>query len=160
MSFFSNSTRTFLFKFHNNTAGYNAAVSHFVRGHSSNCTFCTISHNPDPNPELPLHLFYSCRSTEPVLNSFFSHILDENAIITRQELFVGFTRFSNQKNEILFIITKLFIKYIWDCKVRITLPTLQNCLVQIKSEINCIKKINRKINDLVENAELNLDAYL
>jgi hypothetical protein len=41
-SYLNNSTRTFLFKLHNNTLGYNHAVSHFVRNHSPNCTFCDI----------------------------------------------------------------------------------------------------------------------
>ncbi len=44
---FSNATRTFLFKLHNNTAGYNNVVAHFVPGHSPNCTFCDIIRNPD-----------------------------------------------------------------------------------------------------------------
>jgi hypothetical protein len=33
-SIFSNVEKTFLFKLHNNTLGYNNMVAHFVRGHS------------------------------------------------------------------------------------------------------------------------------
>lgn len=43
----SNQMRTFLFKLHNNTAGYNNAVAHFVPGHSPNCTFCDIIGNQE-----------------------------------------------------------------------------------------------------------------
>jgi hypothetical protein len=159
-NFFSNSTRTFLFKFHNNTAGYNSAVSHFVRGHSANCTFCTLSHNPDPNRETALHLFYSCRSTEPILNQAFSHFIGEDVIITRQELFVKFTKPEKDKNEVLFILTKLFIKYIWDCKVRQTLPVLRCCINQMLTEIECIKKISRTIMEQAARSNLNINPYL
>ncbi len=48
---FSNATRTFLFKLHNNTAGYNNAVAHFVPGHSPNCTFCDC--------RIPIRYFFS-----------------------------------------------------------------------------------------------------
>jgi hypothetical protein len=56
-NYFSNAERTFLFKFYNNTLGYNNAVAHFVRGHSPTCTFCNITNEPDQNPETPSHLF-------------------------------------------------------------------------------------------------------
>jgi hypothetical protein len=46
VNFFSNNMRTFLFKFHNNTLGYNASVAHFVRGHLALCTFCNIASVP------------------------------------------------------------------------------------------------------------------
>ena len=124
VNYLSNSTRTFLFKFYNNIAGYNAAVSHFVRGHSSNCTFCTLNFNPEPNRENALHLFYNCDCTSEILDGFFSHVIGENVHVSRYELFVQFKRFSKQKNEVLFIISKLYLKAIWDCKVRQYLPTL------------------------------------
>ena len=115
-------------------------------------TFCTISRNPDEHRELPLHLFYSCLSTETVLNSYFSFILNENIVITRQELFVGFTKYTNEKNDLLFYITKLFLKFIWDCKVRKILPNLESCKGFISSEIQCMKRLNKDIEILVENS--------
>ena len=159
-NFFSNSTRTFIFKLHNNTAGYNAAVAHFVRGHSPDCTFCALSHNPITERELPLHLFFSCRHTYPVLNQVFSTLLSENTVITKQELFVNFTRFTQQKNELLFYLTKLFLKYIWDCKVRKTLPNANYCHLQILGEINTIKKISPKMEQLFEMVDINTEPPL
>ncbi len=35
---YTNEEKTFLFKLHNNTLGYNNMVAHFVRGHSPFCT--------------------------------------------------------------------------------------------------------------------------
>ncbi len=67
-SFFDNATRTFLFKLHNNTLGINSRTAHFVRNQSRTCTFCELTQNPDPEAyETVLHLFFQCRSTEPVV---------------------------------------------------------------------------------------------
>ena len=71
LSYLDNSTRTFLFKYHNNILGYNNAVAHFVRGHSPNCTFCDLTQNPAQVPETPLHLFYDCIVTEQIIINFF-----------------------------------------------------------------------------------------
>ena len=156
-NFFNNSTRTFLFKLHNNILGYNAAVSHFVRGHSSNCTFCTLSGNPEPNRETALHLFYGCRSTERVLNETFSSFLGANTVLTRQELFVKFTKPEKPKNDTLFLIAKLFLKYIWDCKVRNGLPNTRGCIKSIRYELEIIKKISTEIRELVTLSRLNVN---
>jgi hypothetical protein len=86
-----NSTRTFIFKFHNNTAGYNLCVSHFVRGHSPNCTFCDLLEIPEVQNETPLHLFFQCPAVENLTNSIFSGILNEQVEISQQE----FLRFLN-----------------------------------------------------------------
>ncbi len=66
----SNSTRTFLFKLHNNTAGYNNAVAHFVHGHSNNCTFCDVLNVAEQHPETPLHLFYTAGTRCPQLYNY------------------------------------------------------------------------------------------
>ncbi len=87
-----NSTRTFLFKMHNNTAGYNLSVSHFVRGHSPNCTFCDILENPEEHHETPRHLFFECSAVENLTNNFFSWLFNTDTVISNQELFTIFKR--------------------------------------------------------------------
>jgi hypothetical protein len=57
-NYFNNNMKTFLFKFHNNTLGYNNAVAHFVRRHSPECTFCDAARDVNVNPETGLHLFF------------------------------------------------------------------------------------------------------
>jgi hypothetical protein len=61
-NFFNNNTKTFLFKLHNITLGYNNAVSHFVAGHSPCCTFCDAAGDADINAETGQHLFFDCVS--------------------------------------------------------------------------------------------------
>ena len=67
LNMWDNATKTFIFKLHNNSLGYNLNVSKFVRGHSPLCTFCSLTRNPDDERETLLHLFYQCRHVEPVI---------------------------------------------------------------------------------------------
>jgi hypothetical protein len=151
-AFFSNSTRTFLFKLHNNTAGYNSAVAHFIPGHSPNCTFCDIVGNQDVENETPLHLFFTCLTSERFVEQIFTWILGEPANITRQEFFVSFNRPDHRKNETLFIFCALIKKYIWDCKQRFSLPNLQNAKVYLRKEIKIINFCSRKAKRTILNS--------
>jgi len=151
-----NSTRTFIFKLHNNTAGYNLAVSHFVRGHSPNCTFCDILGIQEINNETPLHLFFQCSAVENLTNQIFSWILDENVEISRQEFFTVFNRPDFRKNDCLTILSKLIIKFYWDCKQRFCLPTLTAAKTVLKSEMEVMTKCNSKVKNIYINSGLNL----
>ena len=42
------------------------------------------------------------------------------------QLFGFFQQATAENNEILFVVTKLLQKYIWDCKLRKTLPVLRD----------------------------------
>jgi hypothetical protein len=141
-SFLSNETRTFLFKLHNNTLGYNNAVAHFVPGHSPNCTFCDIVGNQDVEDETPLHLFFACRTSENFIDEIFAWFLGERANISRQEFFVTFNRTDHRKSEPLFIFSALVKKYLWDCKQRFSLPNLEKAKTLLLEEIKVIKSIN------------------
>jgi hypothetical protein len=77
-SYLNNSTRTFLFKLYNNTLGYNTTVSHFVRNHSCNCTFCDVVGNEDINDETPFHLLYDCEQVGELIDSIFKWVTDDN----------------------------------------------------------------------------------
>jgi hypothetical protein len=111
LNFFSNNMRTFLFKFHNNTLGYNASVAHFVHGHSALCTFCNILRNGEGGSETPLHLFYDCPPVQELIVSLFRQITnDDNFEITAREYFSTFERrdFSIAKNKALTYISDIF----------------------------------------------------
>jgi hypothetical protein len=149
-NFLSNSTRTFLFKLHNNTLGYNHAVSHFVRNYSPNCTFCDIVGNQEVERETPLHLFFTCELIEDFLTDFFVWFTnDHNFSFTRQEFFVGFNRdgFNSEKNEILTLASHMVKKFIWDSKQRFCIPNIQHMRLHIKLEFESIAKINRKFQN-------------
>jgi hypothetical protein len=147
-----NSTRTFLFKLHNNTAGYNLSVSHFVRGHSPNCTFCDILEIPEENPETPLHLFFQCSAVENLTNNVFSWLLDTDTVVSRQELFTIFKRNDFRKNDFLTIVAKLLLKYYWDCKQRFYLPSLQNAKTVLTRELEILIHCNSKIRQIHANS--------
>jgi hypothetical protein len=75
---FSNLEKTFFLKLHNNTLGYNNAVSHFVRGHSPTCTFCSVARIPDPNVENGSHLFFECDMISDMVGQVFQRVTGEN----------------------------------------------------------------------------------
>jgi hypothetical protein len=63
---FSNLDKTFFLKLHNNTLGYNNAVSH-----SPTCTFCSVARIPDPNVENGSHLFFECDVISDMVGKVF-----------------------------------------------------------------------------------------
>jgi hypothetical protein len=141
---FSNQEKTFIFKLHNNTLGYNNAVAHFVRGHSPFCTLCTLANNNEQAVETPLHLFFECQYVSPTMENFFKRITGNMGFLfSRREFLATFERrnFGYGKNIILTVVLKLFMKYIWDCRNRSCLP----------QEDHCWEIITNKISDLIEN---------
>jgi exonuclease III len=155
-SVLSNSARTFLFKLHNNTAGYNSAVAHFVHGHSPNCTFCDVVENQEVESETPLHLFYSCLVSERFVEEIFSWILGAPANVTRQEFFVSFNRPDHRKNEVLFLLSALVKKYMWDCKQRFSLPNIQNAKIFLREEMKIITFCSGKARQMFLNSGISL----
>ena len=153
----TNSTRTFLFKLHNNVLGYNTAVAHFVRGHSDNCTFCDITENVEPIRETPVHLFYQCETSENLINGIFSHYQSINTVVTRSELFVGFGTGNRWRDEFFFIVSKLVLKYLWDCKVRKSVPLIRIGLEIINREIQTLLKLNKKFRENFERSDINVN---
>jgi hypothetical protein len=151
---FSNATRTFLFKLHNNTAGYNNAVAHFVPGHSPNCTFCDVIRNQEVEDETPLHLFFTCSVSERFVESIFSWVLGEPANISRQEYFVCFNKPDHRKNYALLIISVLVKKYLWDCKQRFTIPDLDLAKIYLREELKIICFCSSKANTVLQNSGL------
>jgi hypothetical protein len=135
----NNSTRTFLFKLHNNTLGYNHAVTHFVHNHSPNCTFCDLMGNQEMERETPLHLFFMCDVIEGLLTNIFAWLMGDNDFtFTRQEFFTGFNRegFCSAKNDTLTLVSNIIKKFIWDSKVRYCLPNYQHLQITIKLELD------------------------
>ncbi len=70
---FSNLEKTFFFKLHNNTLGYNNAVSH-----SPTCTFCSVARIPDPNVENGSHLFFECDMISDMVGQVFQRVTVDN----------------------------------------------------------------------------------
>ncbi len=139
--------KTFLFKLHNNTLGYNNAVAHFVASHSSCCTFCDAGGDADINAETGLHLFYECVHVSAIVDDIFNRITAvENFEYSRREYFTTFERrdFSHTKNLVLTIISKFIMKVLWDCKLRFAKPTLEVCWELICESISTLRANNKK----------------
>jgi hypothetical protein len=116
---FSNVEKTFLFKLHNNTLGYNNMVAHFVRGHLPFCTFCTIANADDQYMETPSHLFFDCPSVMNIVDVIFRRVTNDNNFVEgRRDYFATFEyrELSFAKNKILTMLSKFVMIYIWGCK--------------------------------------------
>ncbi len=158
-SFFDNATRTFIFKLHNNTLGINARISHFVANQSRTCTFCNLTRNPDPDvDETVLHLFFQCRSTEPIvlgLQRWAINNEQQYQIIRRKTFFGVYSTENTSKNVIMQIVAALIKKYIWDCKTRFTIPDLESGKDFIRYEMDRITSQSSKIYKAYFASDLN-----
>jgi hypothetical protein len=149
--FFSNEIRTFQFKLINNILGLNYIICHFVQSVERNCTLCDVARNPDPEDESPLHLFYTCNITENLLNDLFDDI---GTVISRQEFFSFPQRQNMSQNLVLFWISILTRKFIWDCKQRSVLPSIDFLKTFIFKEFRIMTGISRFVRSAVENCDL------
>jgi hypothetical protein len=140
--YLSNELRVFLFKLHNNTLPFNTIPSHFVRGTSRTCTFCVIARNPEGEDETPLH----CPVSERIHEDFFKWIMNDNDFtVQRTEFFTFFRNNNNYLNEALFIITQLFMKFLWNCEQRSILPVTLHLRRFILHEIELLKTVSKKL---------------
>ncbi len=144
---FTSQEKTFFFKLHNNTLGFNNAVAHFVNGHSPFCTFCDLARSPEQNPETPLHLFFECQSVADLIETVFKRVTgNKNFTFSRREFFASFERreLTHPMNKCLTVFSKLLIKYLWDCRTRSYLPSLEHCWENMCDRITAAGKTNRK----------------
>ena len=131
-TFFDNALKTFIFKLHNNTLGYNYTVSKFVRNHPDTCTFCDIRETADEARETPIHLFFQCASAEPIVENIFRWALgDDYERMTRRDYFGGFEGENANRNNCLNILGVTVKKYLWDCKNIKKLPEIEECKICI-----------------------------
>ncbi len=148
-SFLNNDVRSFLFKLHGNILGTNSRVSHFIRDHSRVCTFCRLGRREDAENESVLHLFFSCPETEQFKNQFFVWAFDKDNqyFISRSELFHVFTEENLITGTCLVktTIPKFYLKYIWDCTNRQTIPNLEEAKMVLKLAVKNIANISSKM---------------
>jgi hypothetical protein len=156
---FSNSMKTFIFKLHNNTLGYNNAVSHFVRNHSPYCTFCDVIGDAEINIESGSHLFFDCVHVSAAIDYIFDTITQTpNFEFSRREFFATFNRreYNTSRNIVLTLVSKILMKCIWDCKLRYTVPTGRDCWSTIRDELLSLTNSNKKFSNLWTNSGLYL----
>jgi len=161
-NFLDTGVRTFVFKLHNNSIGTNLRVSKFVRGHSPICTFCALTENPDDKQESILHLFFQCRTVEPLIMEYYSNILgnEEFEVMQRKNFFGGFNRGEKSTKTVLLFINLWFKYYIWMCRLRKCIPTLGGVRNYIKTKVHLTSKISKKWKMWLNSAELNKEYLL
>jgi len=154
--YLTNSTKVFLFKLHNNLLGLNSRVAHFVRGHPATCTFCDISNEPEEHRESTVHLFFECRHVENLLAEFFSWVFQTNEprYVSRSEFFAGFRTEIPKKDRALNVVAILVKKFIWECKLRFCIPTLQELKKNVIAELKRIASVQYRMRDLFIQSEL------
>jgi hypothetical protein len=154
----SNELNTFLFKRTNNTLSFNPVLSHFVRGHSQNCTMCDLTGNPDIEDESPLHFFYQCQVAEQTRDDFFKWLTEnENFTLSRHEFFCCLDLENKCRAQILRVSIILFMHYLWLCKLRKHLPVMTILRKYVLNEINTMTRCNKKFLAIANNSGINLN---
>jgi len=153
ISYLANDLRVFLFRFYNNTLGYNYMVSRFIANIEPYCTFCQIAQINELERETALHLFYTCPFTERLLE-IFNEITGTDATIRRTDIFYRFDTENTERKNVLFIMSILFKKYIWDCKLRKCLPERNELIDFIKCETKCLKAISKNFSNMLDGSGL------
>ncbi len=126
ITYLHNSARTFIFKLHNASLGLNSRVAHFVRNHPNTCIFCDIGQIQEENVGSTKHLFFECNYVENLLSEFYKWAFNEENLRypTRTEFFIGFDTGDTKKDKVLHIVNLLVKKFIWDCKLRSSIPNI------------------------------------
>ena len=155
ISYLDNSLRTFIYKLHNNALSYNHVITHFANNIEPYCTFCIISRHNNPERDTALHVFYSCPFIEPLNESYFSWLLGTHTVPMRSQVFGAFQTELAENNTIIFIATKILQKYIWDSKLRKTVPVLRDAQLITLCEFNIFKKVSKKLNDTLDLSTIN-----
>jgi hypothetical protein len=112
---------------------------------------------PDQNNETPLHLFFECRSVCDIVENVLKTITgNDNFVFSRREYFSTFERrdASYALNQTLTIVTKIIIKYIWDCKNRFGVPNTIDCLDSIKEKFQLQYEVNSSLSKFIANSGL------
>ena len=155
ISYLDNGLRTFIYRLHNNSLSYNHVIYHFAENIEPLCSFCLLARNDNPERDTALHVFYSCPHIEALNERFFTWVLGINTIPMRSDVFGAFRTGNNDNNTILFLATKILQKYIWDCKLRKTIPGFMDVQLIILDEFNVLKKISKKFNEILIMSTIN-----
>ena len=159
LSYLNNSTKMFLFRLANNNLGYNYMLTHFVPGHSPLCTFCEIARDGEAPRETPGHLFHDCPYINPLITMAIAWLVPDirdREKITRKGLIGKPALDCEYKNEILFLLFKLCLKYIYDCKLKKYLPNFENCKEILIDEVKTMLRCSRKFRMKFENSNIRI----
>jgi hypothetical protein len=124
-----NKLREFIYKFNNNVLGLNTRVSHFNNAIARGCTFCSKNAIiPVPDEDF-IHLFFTCRTTNQILENFCNIVISDlqlnNDQMKKKFFFVGINPLTNKlDNLFLQVLSKVIMYSIWECKLSKQIPSL------------------------------------
>jgi hypothetical protein len=151
-NYFPQNFKWFIFNLHNNTLPLNNRLQHFAENINPSCTFCQLGRDEDPEDETPLHLFFQCPHSEPVVLEIQRWLNLNNGIIHPFSRNDFFTRPKTDEcvfNNIFSIAMKILMKYIWDCKMSKMQPNINEAKEYLseffKSSCRASKKFERKV---------------
>ena len=155
-SYLANSTKTFIFKLHNGLLGLNHRVAHFVRDVPRTCTFCDLLGVPEEHSETTSHLFFDCESVEVPISLFYGWLLNspDPYFLRRSDYFAGFELEQKNKIKTLHVVNLLVKKFIWDCKLRFTVPRFLDMKNWIVNDIRRMTMENRSFREMVNQSNL------
>jgi len=87
----------------------------------------------------------------------FNEITGTDEIIRRKDIFYRFEAANSDRKNILFILSILFKKYIWDCKLRKCIPDHAELVDFIKMEIKCLQSLSKNFRAMLDGS--GLDQY-
>jgi hypothetical protein len=97
---------------------------------------------------------------EGLREEFYVWLLnDNNFTVSRNNFFIAFKLPNNFLNKALFVVTLLFKKFIWNCKQRKILPTLNHLKISINMEVVLLTKSSKKMKLTFENSGLNPEIF-
>ncbi|MBM3938665.1 MAG: hypothetical protein FJ333_08465 [Sphingomonadales bacterium] len=114
--------------------------------------------NEDDNQESVLHLFWSCEHVEGVVLGIFRIILNynENVQLNRGSFFGGFESDNESKKAFLLFFISWIKRFIWECRLKKTLPTLENGRMYVMDKIRATFDNNKTFRGIVENSDLDI----
>jgi hypothetical protein len=97
-----------------------------------------------------------CTPIETLREDFYKWITDDiNFTVTRTEFFTTFKKPNNFLNISLFLVTQLFMKFVWNCKQREILPVQLHLRQNITLEVQTLVKISKEADLAFRNSNLN-----
>jgi len=114
--------------------------------------------NEDDNKESVLHLFWSCEFVEGTVLGIFREILNDevNLQFNRGSYFGGFESENESKKNFLLFFTSWIKRFIWECRLKKTLPTLDNGRWYVMDKIRATFDNNITFREIVENSDLHI----
>jgi len=127
-------------------------VARFVRDVEPYCTFCLTARLPEIERESALHLFYTCPFTEAMF-PIFNEITGTDLVIRRLDIFFMFDWPTEKEKFLLFVLSLFFKKFVWDCKLRKSIPNINLMREFLKAEVLTTCMISKKFNGILTGSE-------